>query len=189
MIPANHPARLTHILAPIDFSKNAADALQYATELARGGEGIRCTALHVITPESVELFPESDAGIEAERATAMRQFLAKIDRGGVPVTARLARLEALRAGGRRGFTLPSAIEGGEIAQTIVHEAAACEADLIAISTRGRSASASILLGSVTEKVIQQAGIPLMVYKHFGAKLNLADLLLGAGPFRSGIKTN
>jgi nucleotide-binding universal stress UspA family protein len=187
MIPANHPAALTHILAPIDFSKNAADAVESAAALARGGEGVRLTALHVVTPESVELFDETDAEIDAERVTAMRQFLAKIDRGGVPVSARIARAGALRDAKR--FTLPSAIEGGEIAQTIVSEAAACGADMIAISTRGRSASASILLGSVTEKVIQRADIPLLVFKHFGAQLKLGDLLLGSGPFRAGIKTN
>jgi hypothetical protein len=52
-----------------------------------------------------------------------------------------------------------------------------------MSTRGRSRSAAILLGNVTEAVIVEARTPLLIVKRFGAKLNLLETLLDRA-FRS-----
>jgi hypothetical protein len=43
--------------------------------------------------------------------------------------------------------------------------------------RGRSRSAAILLGSVAEDTIIGTKIPLLIVKHFGAKLGLLQVLL------------
>ena len=51
------------------------------------------------------------------------------------------------------------------------------ADLKVVATRGRSRSAAILLGSVAEGTIVQARRPVLVVKHFGARLTLLQVLL------------
>jgi nucleotide-binding universal stress UspA family protein len=87
------------------------------------------------------------------------------------------------------LSLAAAIEGSDVAHTILVEAARAGADCIAIGTRGRSRSASILLGSVTEKIIERASVPLLIGKHAGAHLGLGDILLGRAGWRSGVKAS
>lgn len=171
VIPSGHPAHLSHMMIAIDFSEAADNTLQWATSLAASDPSMRCTALHVMTHESPDLFAEHES--EMEQAEAMRKTLARADRNGVTVAARLANTRPLHG----------------VAQIILAEAAECGADCIAVSTRGRSASASILLGSVTEEVIERATIPLLVNKHAGASLGLAAILLGRAGWRAGVKTN
>ena len=51
-------------------------------------------------------------------------------------------------------------------------------DLLIMGTRGRANGAGILLGSVTEKVIQTINIPLLAVKKKGAGLDILDAILG-----------
>jgi len=188
ILPNDVQARVSHLLVAFDFSHDAAETLRWATSLVAADPTIRCTALHVMTHESTDLF----AGHESEpaRMEAMRALLTDANRHGVEVTPRLAEVD--RGGGDVGgrfFSLPASIQGSDVAHTILEEAAACGADCIALSTRGRSRSASILLGSVTEKVIERAGMPLLIGKHAGRRLGLAEILLGRTTSAAGLKTN
>ena len=49
-----------------------------------------------------------------------------------------------------------------------------------MGTRGRSRSAAILLGSVTEETIIETGLPLLAVKHFGARMGVLQALLDRG---------
>ena len=188
VIPNGHPARLSHLMIAIDFSDAAGDTLQWATSLAAGDRSIRCTALHVMTHESADLFADNESA--PEQADAMRKAVARADLHGVAVASRLASVSRTSDIGRsHPFFLPASIQGADVAHTILGEAEACEADCIALSTRGRSASGSILLGSVTEKVIERATKPLLVGKHFGASLGVGEILLGRAGWRPGLKTS
>jgi len=171
VIPEGAPAKLSHIMVAIDFSEEAAHTLAWAAALASGDRQIDCTALHVITRESVDLFADQES--ETAQAEVMRNIVARADHSGVPVTARLAQISA----------------PDDVADTILSEAVKCGADCIAMSTRGRSASASILLGSVTEKVIARATVPLLVRKRPGSSLGLAAILLGRAGWRQGFKAS
>ncbi|MGE0393367.1 MAG: universal stress protein [Vicinamibacterales bacterium] len=176
VVPDGWPARLSHLLVAVDFSAGAADTLDWATRIASGDPAIRCTALHVMTPESTEIF----AGGESEEAhtLTMRRTIAASDHHGVDVASRLATVErGADVGRRHRFSPAAAIQGTDIAQTILAQAQAAGADAVAISTRGRSRSAAILLGSVTEKVIERATLPVLVWKH-GGNLGLTSILLG-----------
>jgi nucleotide-binding universal stress UspA family protein len=53
---------------------------------------------------------------------------------------------------------------GDVAQTIVSRAAEINADMIIVGTHGRSGLPYILLGSVAEKVMRAARIPLLTIK-------------------------
>jgi len=46
-----------------------------------------------------------------------------------------------------------------------------------MGTRGRSPSAAVLLGSVTEHVLRLTRMPLLTVKHFGARLTFLRSLL------------
>lgn len=188
VVPNEFPATLTHLLVAFDFSEGASHTLQWATAIAAGDPSIRVTALHVITHESTDLFGHSEN--PEEQAQAMRRILDQANRHGVNVTSRLVDVTRTTDVGRsHRFSLPASIQGIDVAQTILAEAEACGADCIAMSTRGRSRSASILLGSVTEKVIERAGVPLLVGKRSAQNLGLASILLGRAGLAEPVKTN
>ena len=74
-------------------------------------------------------------------------------------------------------------EAANVAHAINRVAAQRGCDLVVMATRGRSRSAAILLGSVTEETIVETRVPLLVVKHYGAQLGLLQALLDKG-FRS-----
>jgi nucleotide-binding universal stress UspA family protein len=188
VVPNQFPPTLSHLLVAFDFSEGAEHTLQWATALAAGDPSIRVTALHVITHESTDLFGDSETA--EEQAERMRAILAGANRHGVSVTPRLVDVSRTTDVGRsHRFSLPASIQGIDVAQTILSEAEACGADCIAMSTRGRSRSASILLGSVTEKVIERATVPLLVGKRSAENLGLASILLGRAGWSEPVKTN
>ena len=187
IVPDGHSADLSHLLIAVDFSDAASWTLQWATSLAAGDRTIRCTALHVITHESTDLFAGGES--EPEQAQKMREILRDANRHGVPVESRL--VTATRSGDvgvSHPLSFAASIEGADVAHTILAEAEASGADCIALSTRGRSRSASILLGSVTEKVIERSPVPLLIGKQ-ARHIGLVSLLLGRAAAHAGIKTN
>lgn len=187
VVPAGAKASIEHLLVAFDFSDAAAGTLQWATSLV-AGEDVRCTALHVVTHESTEIF--DDQQNEAGQRRTMEGILAAANRHGVTVEPRLVDVARTGDVGRsHRFSFPASIQGIDVAQTILAEATAIGADCIALSTRGRSASASILLGSVTEKVIERSTVPLFVGKQTGRRLGLVSILLGHAGEYAGIKTN
>jgi nucleotide-binding universal stress UspA family protein len=68
------------------------------------------------------------------------------------------------------------IEGNDIAGSILHLAERHAADLLVVSTRGRSSAASVLLGSVTSELLTRSPIAVLAVKHFGAMMGLYDVL-------------
>lgn len=188
VLPNDVPPTISHLLVAFDFSHDAAETLRWATSLVASDPTIRCTALHVMTHESTDLFAGHET-LEAQ-TDAMRALLSEANRHGVDVVPRLVDVgRSGDVGGGRYFSLPASIQGSDVAHTILEEAAKVGADCLALSTRGRSRSASILLGSVTEKVIERAGLPLLIGKHAGRRLGLAEILLGRTTSAAGLKTN
>jgi nucleotide-binding universal stress UspA family protein len=51
--------------------------------------------------------------------------------------------------------------GGEIANRIAEEAAAVNADIIVVGTRGHSAVVAVVVGSVTQRLLHVAGCPVL----------------------------
>ena len=130
------------ILCPVDFSEASRRALQYAFAAARWHES-EITVVHV---EDVLLHA---AAIEAGGHPDMveRQYQALHDfieeAGG---TSRNVRLH---------------IASGRVVSGILEHATRDASDLIVMGTSGRSGLARAVLGSVTEGVVRQAGIPVL----------------------------
>ena len=158
IVPDGSPLRIEKILVPIDFSEHSTDALIVATSLAKLAGGAECLPLHVYSNEAVLTYEEYEPIVRGQEEEHYQDFVAQIDCGGVELK-------------------PLFAEGTNEAHTIHRVASEQSVDLKVMATRGRSRSAAILLGSVTEGVIIEARTPVLVVKHFGARLGLLELLL------------
>ncbi len=80
-------------------------------------------------------------------------------------TARLALDRACTAARTRfAGTITGHLSGGEPWRAIVQTASNLRADLVIVGTAGRTGIARVVLGSVAEKVVRQAGCPVLVVR-------------------------
>ncbi|HEX5708679.1 MAG TPA: universal stress protein [Pyrinomonadaceae bacterium] len=141
------------ILLPTDFSECAAHAVPAAAELARL-TGARIVCLHVIEPvvpavgwtPVAEPLPLADVGAHLEE-TAAREL---------PRFARSPECE--------GLEVEEVIARGEAASEIVRVARERGADVIVISSHGRTGLGRIIFGSTAESVVRHAHCPVLVVK-------------------------
>jgi nucleotide-binding universal stress UspA family protein len=165
MVPEGAPPTISRILVPIDFSPHSADTMQTALGLARAS-GAACLPLHVYFNEAVVTYEEYDQVLRGQEREAYDKFIAPLDTRGVEVT-------------------PLFDEGANAAHAIERVAEREQADLIVMGTRGRSRSAAILLGSVTEQTLIETRLPLLAVKHFGARMSVLQALLDRRFLHSG----
>lgn len=161
LVPENSPPTLERPLVAVDFSDHAADTILVATSMARLAGVAECLALHVYFNEARATYEEYDQVIRGQEVKAFQQFLAPLNCQGVTVR-------------------PLFEEGANVAHVITRVAEREKADLIVMATRGRSRSAAILLGSVAEETIVETKVPLLVVKHFGARMGVLQALLDRG---------
>ena len=139
------------ILVPTDGSQNSVEAGQLAFRLAQLC-GAQLTALYVVDTavlEEIAHFSEQQrAELRQELFDNGYQYLAYIDG--------LAR--------QANLTLQQEIREGVPHEEIVAVAAAINADLIVMGHVGRRGPRRILIGSVTERVIEFAHCPVLVAK-------------------------
>ncbi len=157
LAPDGAPISVRRIMVPVDFSDHSAESLEVAVALARRLGVPDCLAVNVFSDPSTIRYDERIDELRRSGEEAFRQFLAPLDIEGVEVD-----------------TLT--IEGNNVARTLLHVAKQREVDLLVMNTRGRSRSASILLGSVTAQVMGETSIAVLAVKHYGAMLNLFQAL-------------
>ncbi len=148
--PAASLFRLKSILVPIDFSDCSKKALQYAIPFARQHEA-SLTLLYVVPrPNYVggEYTGLDYAQLEADQSASEAE-----------------RLEALAGAEVRGqVPAKSLIRTGFPVVEILEAAKALPADLIVISTHGRTGLKHVFLGSVAEAVVRRAPCPVLVVR-------------------------
>jgi universal stress protein A len=145
----NRPSLFHRILVPHDLSARADAALRAAARLLPpGGELI---VLHVIVPiVRIDELPVNGLGryiSEAEFVHGARRQLERV---------------VERVFGRRRPRLTLAAAIGDPAQTILREGR--HADLIVISTQGRTGLAHFVIGSVAERVVRHSGRPVLTVR-------------------------
>jgi universal stress protein A len=144
---------IKRILVPVDFSNPALKALDYAIEFGRPHRA-EIVVVHAVEPVyypvTADLYgPGFDvAGIfrEIERTSRMQ----------------LARLATDLK--RRRVPARTLLRVGGAAEVIVDAARKLKADLIILSTHGRTGLAHVLLGSVAERVVRNATCPVLTVR-------------------------
>lgn len=166
-----------HLLVPTDFSEPANNALRYAIEEAVLHHA-KVTLLHVLPPDTQtdvhyvtgEPLPRPPGGFDPTAggrvggsAPVSQPEIVRRDRGEEALT----QLRDLVANAFQG---PWEVEVamGHPADSIARVARERSADLIVMSTHGRTGLKHVLLGSVAEKVVRLAPCPVLTVKHRGA---------------------
>lgn len=133
------------IVFPTDFSTLSDAGLQHATVLAKD-TGARLLILHVEEPPAAYGGGEMYYGIPEPNQEALRQMLANVKPSdpSVPYEHRLVI--------------------GDPATEIVEAAKQVGADMIVMSTHGRTGLGRLLMGSVAEAVVRRSPCPVFTFK-------------------------
>ena len=143
------PLKLKRILVPIDFSDCSKKALQYALPLAKEHQAA-LTLLYVVPPAY---------GAGEYGGIDYAQLEASMREGGEKELAKLAVDEV-----RAEVSTDTLVRVGSPAREIIETAKRLPADLIVISTHGRTGLKHVFLGSVAEHVVQRAPCPVFVVR-------------------------
>lgn len=174
MVPDAKQLSFENVLVPVDFSESSADAMRRAKWIAERAKG-NWGALTVESADDSWLdWHEDHAKIRLQLESFVESATGRSAQGRCLVEP-LTR--SVPAGGRIGGSFAHAIEGSDIASTIVDVALRERASLLVMGTRGRTRSASILLGSVTEHVMQFAPCPVLAVKRAAGQLGLLEAVL------------
>lgn len=139
------------LLIAVDGSPHALRAMEAAARLQPETSGLDVVLVHVRdTPLHAEQYPVVDAAA-IERALQQQQS-ALLD-------------EALAQARRTGLKqVQTRAEVGIAAKEIVRLAAELGVDMIVIGTHGRGALTGLLLGSVAQRVVHLAEVPVLLVK-------------------------
>ena len=149
----------TSLLVPVDFSRNSREAVQLALFLGKKMGG-RIKLMHVI----LDVTREDDGKktkkkvkqyLEAVAKSLMDDFIQKNELGKIAKSS--------------GLTLETAFETGDPLEAIIAEADKGKHGMIVMGASGKTGVSKLLLGSVAERVIQLATIPVVIAKKSGKK--------------------
>lgn len=141
-----------HILVPVDGSPTSLQAVSQAVTLARAF-GSAVTAIYVIDP-----YPFTGVGTEFSYGQAQYLSAAKAEAQEAFATVR-AQVEA--AGLKVDTRM---VEAHTTWRGIVETADAVQADLLVMGSHGRRGLEKLMLGSVTQRVLQHANQPVLVVR-------------------------
>jgi universal stress protein A len=136
------------ILAPHDFSAPASTALRAAVALADAPD-CELTVLHVVVPFHVPV--DLPLGLGREQLPSIRAIAREQQRRLVELVERT--LDGCAA------SIRCRVAVGDPADRIVR--AGRRADLIVMATAGRTGLVHLLIGSVAEKVVRHATVPVL----------------------------
>jgi nucleotide-binding universal stress UspA family protein len=155
--------KLDRVLVPLDGSKLAEAAIETALSLTRGEPS---STLLLLRAAEAHAFPGADPTDEQVEAIHEAEvYLSDL-------------AERLR---RRGITqVETGVWYGPAARTIIQAARLKKADLIVMSTHGRSGLGRIILGSVTELVLRGTTTPICVVRSSRAPIETPPGLQRSG---------
>ena len=142
-----------HILVPVDGSPTAALAIDKAVALAKAF-GSTVTAIYVIDP-----YPFT--GVGTDYAYGQAQYL----------TAATAEANEAIKGAKQAFEAAgiavktALVEGHAVYKGILETAESGGADLIVLGSHGRRGIEKLVLGSVAQRVVSRAHVPVLVVRN------------------------
>jgi len=134
------------IVVPLDMSELAEQALAHAVEIAKRFEAH--VELLTVIPSSLENAMEGEsAGATFDpRKLEAQEYLAAVG-------SRLAD---------DGLSVSTAVRHGDVAEEIIDHATDC--DLIIMCTHGRSGLGRWVYGSITDRTLRHAGVPILLVR-------------------------
>lgn len=139
----------TRILVPTDGSAGSSAAVEHAIELAREHDAT-LRALYVVNETAL-----AGASVEVPWEGLYTHLKEEGERA-------LEEVRELTAASE--VPLETVLREGRPSQLIVDEAAESGCDLIVMGTHGRSGLDRLLLGSVAERVVRTAPVPVMTVR-------------------------
>ncbi|MFS8116008.1 universal stress protein [Rhizobium jaguaris] len=143
----------SNVLVPTDGSPLALSAVEQAVNFARDAKAI-VTFITVIEP--FRLFSIDSKQLSSTREDYMRfadaqasQFLTEAE---------------MKAGHQGVVCRTLKVEDDDVHSAIIKAAIDNGCDLIAIASHGRGGAGTLLLGSVTVKILSHSRIPVLVYR-------------------------
>lgn len=145
--------KLERVLVPTDFSPCADQALEYALMLAERFSAI-VTVLHVWeVPQGIGIESMPFVAMQGTVVTLMDFVRTEAEKSLAELVARLEQ---------RGVKVESRLVAGYAPMMIIE--AQSDFDLIVMGTHGRGVVAHFLLGSVAERVVRKAKIPVLTLR-------------------------
>lgn len=141
-----------HVLIPTDFSEAAEIGIEKGAALARQS-GARVTLVHVFDP--APLAPIATRNVTGSAHLKLERDLEST------IHAELERIRDEKLGGILDVKT-ALVLGSNAAEGIMSYARKEDADLIVMSTHGRTGLGHLLIGSVAEKVVRHAHCPVLV---------------------------
>jgi nucleotide-binding universal stress UspA family protein len=138
-------AVIRHILVPLDGSKLAESVLPAAAAMA-DGFGAQVTLLHIIEERAPETVHGQPHLTEADQAQA---YLEEVARRPV-FRDRTVELHVHRS------------KEGDVAESLMAHAREMDADLVVLSTHGRSGLRGLLFGSIALRALQRGTTPILL---------------------------
>ena len=143
-----------HILVPLDGSELAECVIPHVKAIALGCAVVKVTLirgigkLHIHGGLETHISPEELERIESHSVQNAREYLEK-------VVAQL-RDEGIAAGVE--------IVHGDVVNTLIEYASNNEVDLIIMATHGRGGIGRWVMGSVTDRILRSACVPVMMVR-------------------------
>jgi nucleotide-binding universal stress UspA family protein len=141
------------IVAPTDFSEEAKNGLRAATDLAKHFSAT-LHLLHVVNP--VPIIPGAAAPTGFHITSVMNELLQM---------ARSSMDDLIEKDLPAGVTVNRQILSGDPALEIVRFSEGNDADMIVMATHGQSGWRRFVSGSVTEKVVRHASLPVLTVRN------------------------
>jgi universal stress protein A len=141
------------LLVPVDYSAGSRRALELAIRLAAQLDA----ELHVL--HVWELMPHPPKGTRVHTPDGQSRLLTELIQSNAEAEMATFLGEVKLPPGVRAT---HAIESGEPSRRIVEAAKAGGFDMIVIGTEGKGALAQVVLGSVAERVLRHAGVPVVM---------------------------
>jgi nucleotide-binding universal stress UspA family protein len=139
--------KITKILAPTDLSKLSRSGVRYAMDMALG-QGAEIVVYHVISEDADWFDRDDDLNPTKALVPKQKQRLAEFIKENCAEFLGKVKIHQV-------------VEVGVPYKAIVQKAGEERADLIVISTHGRTGLEQVMVGSVTARVVARAGCPVL----------------------------
>jgi nucleotide-binding universal stress UspA family protein len=142
-------ATFRKILVPVDFSECSMEGLAYAKSLASDFRA-KLILLHSV---ALQYYVAPEVYARYDFPLLMEQ---------VDKAAQEQMRDLVQSGNWNALKVETSLRIGHAGQEICAQASDCKADLIVISTHGRTGFNHVLLGSTAEYVVRHASCPVLV---------------------------